>query len=66
MRGDDPVCASLFGSIDLDKQVRADYPWQVMRGIANAALKALSGEYNRLRSSLARDWISSGRLLLVS
>ena len=45
MRGDDAICGSLFSYIDLEKRVRADHPLRVIRAIANAALKSLSGEF---------------------
>ena len=43
MRGDDGICGSLFSYIDLEERVRADHPLRVIRPIANAALKSLSG-----------------------
>jgi hypothetical protein len=38
----------LLGSVDLDKRVRADHPLRVIRGIVNATLATLSGEFDLL------------------
>jgi hypothetical protein len=43
----------LFSYIDLEKRVRADHPLRVIREIANAALKSLSG---RVRQTVFADW----------
>jgi len=45
MRGDDTICGNLFSYIDLEKRIRADHPLRVVRAIANAALKSLSGGF---------------------
>ncbi|MGC2522814.1 MAG: IS5/IS1182 family transposase, partial [Stellaceae bacterium] len=50
MRGDDTICGSLFSYIDLEKRIRADHPLRVIRAIANAALKSLSGAFQTLYS----------------
>ena len=63
MRGDDAICGSLFSYIDLEKRVRADHPLRVIRAIANAALKSLSGEFQKLYSPLGRESIPPERLL---
>ena len=55
MRGDDTICGSLFSYIDLEKRIRADHPLRVIRAIANAALKSLSGEFEKLYSPLGRE-----------
>jgi hypothetical protein len=44
MRGDDGICGNLFSYIDPEKLVRADHPLRVIRQIAKAVLKSLSGE----------------------
>jgi transposase len=63
MRGDDAICGRLFSYIDLDKRIRADHPMRVIRAIANAALKSLSGEFQKLYSPLGRESIPPKRLL---
>src|SRR6201993_3889176 len=63
MRGDDGVCGSLFSYIDLEKRVRLDHPLRVIRQIANAALKSLSGEFAKLYSPIGRESIPPERLL---
>jgi Transposase domain (DUF772) len=44
----------LFSYIDLEKRVRADHPLRLIRQIANAALRALSGEFAKLYSPIGR------------
>jgi transposase len=63
MRGDDAICGKLFSYIDLEKRIRADHPLRVIRAIANAALKSLSGEFQKLYSPLGRESIPPERLL---
>src|SRR6201987_2109686 len=63
MRGDDAICGKLFSYIDLEKRIRADHPLRVIRGIANAALKSLSGAFQKLYSPLGRESIPPERLL---
>jgi transposase len=63
MRGDDAVCGSFFSYIDLEKRVAAEHPLRVIRGIANAALRSLSGEFAKLYSPLGRESIPPERLL---
>src|SRR6266550_1352985 len=63
MRGDDTICGSLFSYIDLEKRIRADHPLRVIRAIANAALKSLSGEFQKLYSPLGRESIPPERQL---
>jgi hypothetical protein len=54
MRGDDAICGSLFSYIDLEERIRPNHPLRVIRAIANAALKSLSGEFqNSIRRSVA-------------
>jgi hypothetical protein len=61
MRGDDAICGSLFSYIDLEKRIRSDHPLRVIRAIANAALKSLSGEFEKLYSPLGRESIPPER-----
>jgi transposase len=63
MRGDDAICGSLFSYIDLEKRVRADHPLRVIRQIANAALKSLSGEFAKVYSAIGRESIPPERLM---
>ena len=63
MRGDDEICGSLFSYIDLETRVRADHPLRVIRKIANAALKSLSGEFQKLYSPIGRESIPPERLM---
>jgi hypothetical protein len=48
MRGKDEVRGSLFSYVDLERRVRADHPLRVIRGIVNAALSEMSGEFDAL------------------
>ena len=63
MRGDDTICGSLFSYIDLEKRIRADHPLRLIRAITNAALRSLSGEFEKLYSPLGRESIPPERLL---
>ena len=63
MRGDDGICGRLFSYIDVEKRIRADHPLRVIRAIANAALKSLSGEFEKLYSPLGRESIPPERLM---
>jgi transposase len=63
MRGSDGVAGSLFSYVDLEKRVRADHPLRVIRGIVNATLTDLSGEFDALYSPFGRESIPPERLL---
>jgi transposase len=63
MRGDDAICGKLFSYIELEERLRADHPVRVIRAIANAALKSLSGEFQKLYSPLGRESIPPERLM---
>jgi transposase len=63
MRGDDEICGRLFSYIDLEKRVRSDHPLRLIRQIVNAALKTLSGEFDKLYSPIGRESIPPERLL---
>ncbi len=63
MRGDDGICGSLFSYIDLGKRVRPDHPLRLLREVVNAALQALSGEFEKLYSPIGRVSIPPERLL---
>jgi len=63
MRGSDEVRGSLFSYVDVEKRVRADHPLRVIRGIVNATLADLSGDFDALYSPLGRESIPPERLL---
>src|SRR5271167_1215354 len=63
MRGDDAICGSLFSYIDLGKRVRSDHPLRLIGEIVNAALQALSGEFDMLYSAIGRVSIPPERLM---
>jgi transposase len=63
MRGNDEICGRLFSYIDLEKRVRSDHPLRLIRQIDNAALKALSGEFDKLYSPIGRKSIPPERLM---
>ena len=63
MRGDDANRGGLFSYIDLEKRISADHPLRVIREIANAALKALSSDFDALYSPIGRESIPPERLL---
>src|ERR1700745_3773585 len=63
MRGDDGICGSLFSYIELKRLGRADHPLRVIRQIANAALRSLSGEFDKLYSPIGRESIPPERLM---
>ena len=63
MRGDDAICGSLFSYIDLGNRVRSDHPLRLIREVANAALQALSGEFEKLYSRIGRVSIPPERLM---
>ena len=63
MRGNDTVRGALFSYVDLEKRIRADHPLRVIRGIVNATLAGLSGEFDRLYSPHGRESIPPERLL---
>jgi transposase len=63
MRGDDAISGNLFSYIDLEKRVAADHPLRVIRGIANAALRSLSRDFDALYSPIGRESIPPERLM---
>lgn len=63
MRGKDEVRGSLFSYVDLERRVRPDHPLRVIRGIVNAALVEMSGEFDALYPATGRDSIPPERLL---
>jgi hypothetical protein len=63
MRGSDEVRGSLFSYVDVEKRVRPDHPLRVIRGLVNATLADLSGDFDALYSPLGRESIPPERLL---
>jgi len=63
MRGKDDVRGSLFSYVDQERRVRADHPLRVIRGIVNAALAEISGEFDARYPPTVRDSIPPERLL---
>ena len=64
MRGSDQRSGSLFSYVDLEDRVRADHPLRTIREIANAALSALSGEFEAIYATgVGRPSIPPERLL---
>ena len=63
MRGSDAATGSLFSYVDLEKRVRSDHPLRLIRGVVNAALARLSGEFDALYAPSGRESIPPERLL---
>ena len=64
MRGSDRRSGSLFSYVDLEDRVRADHPLRTIREIANAALGALSDEFEAIYATgVGRPSIPPERLL---
>lgn len=64
MRGSDERLGSLFSCVDLEAWVRSDYPLQISREVANAALFDLTVGFAALYPlRLGRPSIAPERLL---
>jgi transposase len=63
MRGSDRVSGSFFSYVDLERRVRPDHPLRVIREIVNAALDALSQEFDALYPPYGRESIPPERLV---
>jgi transposase len=63
MRGEDRRAGGLFSYVDLEARVPAEHPLRPIRAIVDAALSALSGEFEALYSHLGRPSIPPERLL---
>jgi transposase len=64
MRGSDGRSGSLFSYVDLELRVRRDHPLRPVREIANAALAALTGDFDALYPPrLGRPSIAPEKLL---
>ena len=63
MRGGDERSGSVFSYVDLEARVGKDHPLRTTRGIVNAALNALSGEFSALYARMGRPSIPPEKLL---
>jgi transposase len=63
MRGEDRQSGGLFSYVALEARVPAEHPLRPIRAIVDAALSALSGEFEALYSHLGRPSIPPERLL---
>jgi transposase len=63
MRGTDDQTGSLFSYQSPESLVPADHPLRVIRGVVNAALERLSGEFSQLYSPFGRASIAPEKLL---
>ncbi len=63
MRGTDRRTGELFSYIDLEDRVRGDHPLRPIREMANAALAALSNDFDGLYSRMGRPSIAPEKLL---
>jgi transposase len=63
MRGEDRRTGALFSYVDLESRVRTDHPLRGIRVVVNAALAAMSSDFEALYSRLGRPGIAPERLL---
>jgi transposase len=63
MRGEDRRTGALFSYVDLESRVRTDHPLRAIRDVVNAALAAMSSDFEALYSRLGRPGIAPERLL---
>jgi transposase len=63
MRGEDRRTGRLFSYVDLETRVPADHPLRAIRGLVDAALAALSTDFDALYSRVGRPSIAPERLL---
>jgi len=63
MRGEDRRTGALFSYVDLESRVRAEHPLRAIRDVVNAALAAMSSDFEALYSRLGRPGIAPERLL---
>jgi transposase len=63
MRGSDRRSGELFSYVNLEKRVRADHPLRAIRGLTDAALERLSGDFAALYSGTGRPSIAPEMLL---
>jgi hypothetical protein len=63
MRGDELPDEPLFSYVSLAQRVPQDHPLRPIRGLADTALAALSGEFDKLYSKVGRPSIPPEQLL---
>ena len=63
MRGEDRRTGGLFSYVHLESRVRAEHPLRAIRDVVNAALAAMSSDFEALYSRLGRPGIAPERLL---
>ena len=63
MRGVDETNGSLFSYVSLEDRVPPDLPLQAIRGVVNAVLSGLPGEFEKLYSRTGRPSIPPEKLL---
>lgn len=63
MRGSDERSGALFSYVDLEARVRRDHPLRSILGVANAALKDLTKDFEALYSGMGRPSIPPEKLL---
>jgi transposase len=63
MRGEDRRTGALFSYVDLESRVRAEHPLRAIRAVVNAALTAMSSDFEARCSRLGRPGIAPERLL---
>jgi transposase len=63
MRGGDRNTGALFSYVSCDARVAKDHPLRAIRDMVNAALAALSSEFEKLYARLGRLSIGPGELL---
>ena len=63
MRGEDRRTGRLFSYVDLESRVPTDHPLRAVRDLVDAALAALSADFDTLYSRVGRPSIAPERLL---
>jgi transposase len=63
MRGSDDRTEGLFSYVSCEARVPADHPLRLIRAVADEALEALSGEFERLYARVGRPSIPPEKLL---
>jgi transposase len=63
MRGDEPSDQPLFSYVSAAQRIPQNHPLRAIRGMADAALRALSGEFDKLYSKVGRPSIPPEHLL---
>ena len=63
MRGEDRRTEQLFSYVDLESRVPQNHPLRAIRALVNAALAALSSDFDTLYSRIGRPGIPPERLM---